>query len=412
MAITIQSSPAPYSSMHDDLWYVSSSNLVNAAGVTAFKFVYDVYVNGSQVSRTKVYPSPSAEGSYGVFNASPMVRAYVTNYFEPSGSSILVASNDKIKVNSTIQVGEEYASGGGNLITYTNLASGALSAYNYYPPLFADILFVNSNTPLVLSDYYDNLLIENFTDDWITERDTEDITIEYGDNFYATYFKVTAGTYFAWIDVINESGSVIDTASGGITLSGEMNLFNCQAGHINTFAGRTLITENSYGYNVYLKRGVAISRKLQFKQKCYPKYRQYNLHFLNRLGGWDTMKFALVNKRSTEVQRASYRRNDWQLTGNTMSNIDSYNKYNETTLNYAIQHKDKFHLISDWVSQQDYEWLGQLFASTITYMEVQGAYFPVTISSTNYEYKLESSDKLFNFEIDIEVGKYITSQFR
>jgi hypothetical protein len=394
--------------MHDDLWFVSSSTNV---GLTAFKFVYDVYVNGSQVSRTKVYPSPSAEGSYGVFNASPMVRSFVTNYFEPSGSSILVASNDKIKVNSQIRVGEEYVSGG-NLITIPNVASGALAAYNYYPPLFADILFVNNNTPLVLSDYYDNLLLENFTDDWITERDNEKITIEYGDNFYATYFKITAGTYNAFIDVINESGAVVDTVSGGISFSGEMNLFNCQAGHINTFAGRTLITEASYGYNVYLKRGVAVSRKLQFIQKCYPKYKQYNLHFLNRLGGWDTMKFALVNKRSTELQRASYRRNDWQLSGNTMSNIDSYNKYNETTLNYAIQHKDKFHLISDWVSQQDYEWLGQLFASTIVYMEVQGAYFPVTISSTNYEYKLETSDKLFNFEIDIEVGKYLTSQFR
>jgi len=408
MAITIQSNPAPYSSMHDDLWFVSSST---NSGLTAFKFVYDVYVNGSQVSRTKVYPSPSAEGSYGVFNASPMVRSYVTNYFEPSGSSILVASNDKIKVDSQIRVGEEYVSGG-NLITTSNLASGALAAYNYYPPLFADILFVNNNTPLVLSDYYDNLLLENFTDDWITERETEKITIEYGDNFYATYFKITAGTYNAFVDVINEAGSVIDTVSGGITFTGEMNLFNCQAGHINTFAGRTLVTENTYGYNVYLKRGVAISRKLQFIQKCYPKYRQYNLHFLNRLGGWDTMKFALVNKRSTELQRASYRRNDWQLSGNTMSNIDSYNKYNETTLNYAIQHKDKFHLISDWVSEQDYEWLAQLFASTIVYMEVQGAYFPVTISSSNYEYKLETSDKLFNFEIDIEIGKYLTSQFR
>lgn len=408
MAITIQSSPAPYSSMHDDLWFVSSSTNV---GQTAFKFVYDVYVNGSQVSRTKVYPSPSAEGSYGIFNASPMVRSYVTNYFEPSGSSILVASNDKIKVVSQIRVGEEYVSGG-NLITTTNLASGALSSYNYYPPLFADILFVNNNTPLVLSDYYDNLLLENFTDDWITERDIEKITIEYGDNFYATYFKITSGTYSAWVDVINEAGSVIDTASGGITFSGEMNLFNCQAGHINSFAGRTIITANTYGYNVYLKRGVAVSRKLQFIQKCYPKYKQYNLHFLNRLGGWDTMKFALVNKRSTELQRASYRRNDWQLSGNTMTNIDSYNKYNETTLNYAIQHKDKFHLISDWVSGQDYEWLAQLFASTIVYMEVQGAYFPVTISSSSYEYKLETSDKLFNFEIDIEIGKYLTSQFR
>ena len=408
MAITIQSSPAPYSSMHDDLWFVSSSTNI---GELAFKFVYDVYVNGSQVSRTKVYPSPSAEGSYGVFNASPMVRSFVTNYFEPSGSSILVSSNDKIKVDSQIRVGEEYVSGG-SLITTSNLASGALAAYNYYPPLFADILFVNNNTPLVLSDYYDNLLLENFTDDWITERDNEKITIEYGDNFYATYFKITAGTYNAIVDVLNEAGSVIDTVSGGITFTGEMNLFNCQVGHINTFAGRTLVTEDTYGYNVYIKRGVAISRKLQFIQKCYPKYRQYNLHFLNRLGGWDTMKFALVNKRSTELQRASYRRNDWQLSGNAMSNIDSYNKYNETTLNYAIQHKDKFHLISDWVSEQDYEWLAQLFASTIVYMEVQGAYFPVTISSTNYEYKLETSDKLFNFEIDIEIGKYLTSQFR
>jgi hypothetical protein len=408
MAITIQSSPAPYSSMHDDLWFVSSSTKV---GELAFKFVYDVYVNGAQVSRTKVYPSPSAEGSYGIFNASPMVRSYVANYFEPSGSSILVASNDKIKVDSVIKIGEEYISGG-NLVTSLNLVSGALSSYNYYPPLFADILFINNNTPLVLSDYYDNLLLQNFTDDWITERDLDNITIEYGDNFYATYFKITSGTYTAWVDVINESGTVIDTASGGITFSGEMNLFNCQAAHINVFAGRTLITSSTYGYNVYIKRGVAVSRKLKFVQKCYPKYKQYNLHFLNRLGGWDTMKFALVNKRSTEVQRASYRRNDWQLVGNSMTNVDSYNKYNETTLNYAIQHKDKFHLTSDWVSEQDYEWLAQLFASSITYIEVQGAYFPVTISSTTYDYKLETSDKLFNFEIDIEVGKYLTSQFR
>jgi hypothetical protein len=408
MAITIQSSPATYASMHDDLWFVASSTNV---GETSFKFVYDVYVNGSQVSRTKVFPAPSAEGSYGIFNSSPMVRSYVTNYFEPSGSSILVASNDKIKVDYTLQIGEEYVSGG-NLVTTLNMASGALSAYNYYPPLFADIFFVNNDTPLVLSDYYENLLIENFTDDWLTERDNQQIGIEYGDNFYATYLKITAGTYSAWVDVVNEAGAIVDTASGNITLSGQMNLFNCQAGHINSWAGRTLITAASYGYNVYLKRGVAISRKLQFIQKCYPKFKQYNLHFLNRLGGWDTMKFALVNRRSTELQRASYRRNDWQLSGNRMTNIDSYNKYNETTLNYAIQHKDKFHLISDWVTYQDYEWLAQLVASTITYIEVQGAYFPVTIGINTYEYKVKNADKLYNFEIDIEVGKYLTSQFR
>lgn len=408
MAITIESKPADFPSMHDDLWFVSSSTNVNN---TSFKFVYDVKINGSIVSRTKIYPSPSGDGSYGVFNSSPMVRSYVTNYFEPSGNSILVASNDKLKVNSTIEVGEEYISGG-NLVTNFALASSALTAYNYYPPLFADIVFTNSNIPLVLSDYYDNALIENFADDWLTERENENIVIEYGDNFYATYFRHTSGDYVANVDVLNESGAIIDTASASIIFNGDMNLFNLQFGHINEWAGRTLITQSTYAYDFYITKGVAISRKLHFVQNCYPKFRQYNLHFLNRLGGWDTMKFALANRRSTQLQRASYRRNDYQLSGNRMTNIDVYNKYNETTLNYAIQHKDNFHLTSDWVSFQDYEWLAQLVGSSICYMEVQGAYFPITITSTNYEYKVKNADKLFNFEIDIEVGKYLTSQFR
>jgi hypothetical protein len=408
MAITIQSSPAPYSSMHDDLWYVSSSSNV---GQTSFKFVYDVYVNGSQVSRTKIYPAPSAEGSYGIFNPSPMVRSFVTNYFEPSGSSILVASNNKIKVDATIQIGEEYVSGG-NLTTFTNLVSSSLSSYNYYPPLFADILFTNANTPLVLSSYYDNLLTQNFTDNWLTERDINNINIEYGDSFYATFFRVTEGSYSAKIDVLNESGSIIDTASGSITLNGEMNLFNCSASNINTFAGRSLITESAYAYDVYLILGSTESRKLRFKQKCYARYKNYNLHFLNRLGGWDTMKFALVNKRSSEFTKSSYRRSEWQLTGNSMNNSDAYNRFNESSINYAIQHKDMFHLISDWITQQDNEWLAQLISSTIVYIEVQSAFFPVIISNNNYQYKLESSDKLFNFEIDIEVSKYANSQFR
>jgi hypothetical protein len=124
------------------------------------------------------------------------------------------------------------------------------------------------------------------------------------------------------------------------------------------------------------------------------------------------MKFALVNRRSTDFQRSAYRRNDWQLVGNQMQNVDSYNRYNETTLNYAIQHKDKYHLISDWVNEQDYDWLQQLVSSSIVYMEVLGAYFPVTVLSNTYSYKLTAADKLFNFEIDVEVGKYINSQFR
>jgi hypothetical protein len=404
MAITITSSPAPYSSMHENLWFVSSST---NSGNTNFKFVYDVYINGSQVIRSKVFPAPSAEGSYGVFDAAPIVRSSVTNYFEPSGNSILVASNDKIKVDYQVRIGEEVSG-----VTTTNLASGSYSAYNFVPPLFADVFFMESQTYLDLATYYSSLQLENFKDNFLTERDLDNIAIEYGDNFYASYLKITAGTYSAFVEVVNESEAITSTVSGNITLSGQFNLFNLEASHINTFAGSTIINANTYGYNFYLKLGATQSRVIKLRQKCYPKFQQYNLQFLNRLGGWETKSFTLVNKRSSEYERTSYRRNDWQLVGGQMKNSDGYNKFNETTFNYAIQHKDKYRLTSDWVTEQDYAWLAQLVSSPIVYMEVLGAYFPITISQTNYEYKLESADKLFNFEIEIEVGRYLTSQFR
>jgi hypothetical protein len=404
MAITINSTPATYPTMHEDLWFVASSTNV---GTTNFKFVYDVFINNAQVSRNKIYPSPSAEGSYGVFNASPMVRAYVTNYFEPSGSSVLVASNDKIKVDYQVKIGEDL-----NGTVTANLASGSYSAYNYYSPLFGDIFTENGNVPLVLSNYYDNLLIENYTDDWLSDRDNSDITIEYGDQFFITFLKITGGSYSLWVQPTNEDGTLGTAVSGALTFTGEFNLFNFQAAAINAFYGSTIITENTYGYNVYISLGAATTRVLRFRQICNPKYRQYNLHFLNRLGGYDTMAFRLVNRRRSEFTRTSYRRNPYQLSNGEMTNIDTYNKYNESTYNFAIQHYDFYNLTSDWVDDQDYAWLAQLVASSIVYMEVQGAFFPITIRNTNYQYKYQIADGIFNFDLEVEVGKFLNSQFR
>lgn len=404
MAITINSQPATFPSMHEDLWFVASSTNV---GVTNFKFVYDVYINGAQVSRNKVFPSPSADGSYGVFNASPIVRAYVTNYFEPSGTTVLMASNDKIKVDYQVRIGEEVS---GAVIP--NLASGSYSAYNYYAPLFGDIFTENGDIPLVLSNYYDNLLIENYTDDWLTDRDNSDITIEYGDQFFITFLKITGGAYKLWVEPYNEDGTVGTAVSGDLTMSGQFNLFNFQAAAINAWAGSDIITQSTYGYNVYITLGAAVTRTLKFRHVCNPKYRQYNLHFLNRLGGYDSMAFRLVNKRRSEFNRSSYRRNPYQLSNGTMTNIDAYNKYNETTYNFAIEHTDYYMLTSDWVNDMDYAFLAQLIASPIVYMEVQGAFFPVTIRNNNYQYKYKVSDGLFNFDLEVEIGKYLNSQYR
>ena len=397
MAITILDTPVTYSTFNDDLWFVTSST---NSGTTNFKFVYDILVNGNLVSRTKSFPDVSG---YGIFNSAPIVRAFNSNYFEPSGSSILVESNDKLKISYVLEVREEVS---GSINIFAD-ASGTFTAYNYTIPLFADEFKTDA---LNLVTYEDALLTTSFSDNLLTERG-EETEIEFGDNFYVSYWRKTGGTYIAKVDVINEGNTIGTSVSGVIALSGEFNLFNLKASNVNTWAGSTIITSSTFGYDFYIFSATN-SRKIKIRQKCNSKYESYNLHFLNRVGGYDTMKFGLVNKRNSEYQKSYFRRNEWQLTGSQMSKVDSYNRYNESNINYNIQHKNSYHLISNWVSGQDYEWLAQLVSSPIVYMEVQGAYFPVTIVNNNYNYKLEISDKLFNFEIDVEVGKKINGQFR
>lgn len=397
MAITILDTPATYSTFNDDLWFVTSST---NSGTTNFKFVYDIKVNGNLVSRTKIFPDVSG---YGVFNSAPIVRAFNTNYFEPSGSSILVESNDKLKIDYILEVREEVS---GSINVFPD-ASGTYNGYNYTIPLFADAFKTDA---LNLVTYEDAILTTSFADNLLTERG-EETEIEFGDNFFISYWRKTGGTYIAKVDVINEGNTIGTSVSGVITLSGEFNMFNLKASNINSWAGSTIITSNTFGYDFYIFSATN-SRKIKVRQKCNSKYQSYNLHFLNRVGGFDTMKFGLVNKRNSEYEKSYFRRNEWQLGGSQMSKVDSYNRYNESNINYNIQHKNNYHLISNWVSGQDYEWLAQLVSSPIVYMEVQGAYFPVTIIDNNYNYKLEVSDKLFNFEIDVEIGKKINGQFR
>lgn len=397
MAITILDTPATFSSMHDDLWFTASST---NSGTTNFKFVFDVKVNGNLVARSKIFPT--VVSGFGVFNSGPIVRAFSEQYFEPSGSSILVESNDKLKVIYNLEVGEEVSG-----VVTTNMASGSFDGYNYYQPLFADVFKTNT---INLATYYDALLTENFSDNFLTERDGAKLT--FGENLFVSYFRKTGGTYTAVVDVISENQTILTSVSGVVTMSGEFNMFSLKASNINIFAGSNIITNDTYGYDFYLVLGGNPSRKIRVLHECNFKFSPYNIHFLNRVGGWDTFKFGLVNKRNQEVQRSSFKKSEWQLSGSSMNNYDAYNKFNESNVDYNIRHTNRYHLVADYINEQNYEWLGQLIASPSVYMEVQDAFFPVSVKNNNYDYKRLISDKLFNLEIDVEINKNINSQFR
>jgi len=395
MAAVISETPAAYSPAHEDLWFKFTSG---NSGTTNFKFVVNVIVNGDTATTIKVFPDASG---YGFYNASPVVRSYFQNYFEPSGNSILAASSDKFKVSYVIQAGEEVS----GVIT-TNQASGTYTAANYYRPLFSDWYASGSQT---FSSYYAAPLTQ-YEDDFLTEKDLN-FNASLSDKVFVSFFRKNTGTYTAYCDVVNEVGTTLSSHNATISLN-EFNLLNIGTDAINTWAGSTLIGSSAYGYKFYINRSGHSSRKIFVRLKCYPKFQPINLYFLNRLGGWDTMKFALVNRRISSFERNTFQKPQWQTLDGSKKITDAYNRLNETSINFSIQHTNKMSLISDWISEQDSYWGQQLVASPQIYMEMNGGYFPVTIDENQYDFKYDNFNKTFNIQLTATVGRVINSQFR
>ncbi len=397
MAVTIVSNPPVDKCINDDIWITASST---NAGTTNFKFVFDVIINSVLAARTKIFPNPN--DNYGYYNAAPVVRNYLTNYFEPTGNSILVESNNKFAVPYQLQIGEEVS----GIIT-TNMASGSYSAINFYYPLFTDA-FTSGNTSV--SGSYINALA-NFRDNFLTERDYRNIKVKHGNRFYVSYYRYEGINEVAYVRTLDETGTILNTYNASLSLVGAFNMFNLSASAINTWAGSTIITENTYAYEFYIVSSSGTSRILRLQHYC-PKHTAYNVHFLNRVGGYDTFNFSLVNRRVSKYERELYTRSEWQRNGGAMITYDAYNKFNETKVPFSVKHNESIKLISDYITQTEYNFLGQLVASSSVYIEVQSMYFPIVITTSNHQHKYDAVDKVFNLEIEAEIPKNINSQFR
>ena len=393
MAITVNSVPEAYASAHDDLWYVVTSTNVAS---TNFKFVFDVYVNSVQVARVKQYPDPSTNKGY--FNVANIVRNYLSSYFKPNTTQTLFSyDGDDIYVTYEIKYGEEY---GGTL--YTNLTNVTYRAFNYYNPPFRD----------PSTSYF-----SNFVTKWISNRDLSNIDCAFSEKCHIGWMNASGTTtsMTATIQKYSESGATVGSPSTGAseTISSQA-LLDISPAAINTYLGSSFISSSDYAYGVKLNYSSTSSQEIKVKLACNPRYTPISVHFLNQLGGYDTIFFRAVNRESRTVESKLYQQMNWQYNAGTtsMRSYDSFKRINPGGVKYTVNQTVTYALKSDYLNQTNYNWVKELIASPEVYMEVNGYYYPFNISTSNWQEKLRVADKMFNLEIEGEVNQKINSQFR
>lgn len=383
MAVTSITAPASYTSAHDSLWHIASSTKVTES---SFKYVFDLQIGGSIIATLKNYPD---SGGYGVLDVAPIVRNYLGSGFNPSGHSLLHYAGSFLFVDYTVLFGEEWL----GQEPILNQTSASAKGWNY------------SLNPFRTS-------ISTYANKFLTTRDRSAGEVMNGEKFYITYFNANLSAVTATIQKINEDGSNSGSSSTGGTLSSLSSLLlDLSPYAINTYLGTTFITALTYGYKVTIGSDTMI-----MKQVCAPRFTPVNLVFQNQFGGYDTFGFRLLSRQQKNFKRTTYQTADYQRSGTSMAFKNSSGVHYGGVQALATQIDWSYLVTSDYISATDYALGAELLASNEVYLHITTGdnedYYPIVMKDTNYQEKVSTSDKIFNYQLQFDLGQKQYSQFR
>jgi len=383
MAITINSVPPSYSSAHDALWFVVTSNNV---GLTNFKYVFDIQINLATVASFKVYPDAN---NLGIIDFGPIVRNYFQSQFVDDGSGFVRNANGFLHVDYTIRYGEEY---GG--VTYPNLTSGSYKGWNFSLDPF--------RTP-----------ITTYANKFLTSRDRTNAKVVQGESFLITYFNSDlTNTLTATIQNLNEDGSNNGSASTGSNFQPSAVhgiLLDLSPASINAYLGTTKITPSTYAYRVSIG-----SDSITITQTCAPRFTPVQIIFQNQFGGYDQFAFRLLSRQNKTMDRKTYTRSGYEINveTKTMDFKNSSNVFYGGSRSFTTGIDYSYLVISDYLTVDDYNLGSPLLASNEIYFQFGGNYYPIVFTGTTWQEKNNSSDKIFNYELNFDLGIKQFSQFK
>lgn len=385
MALVIESTPDNYSSVHGDLIYTVSETVKTADPVTYpnYKFIGDVYVGATLVARLRKIQDPST--GIGVFDIGQIVRNYITATFDPTSSGLICQTlgDGAFFAKVTMKFGEEY----NYTSTYNITVDTERTFFNHY-----NMRLVGPSTALA-----------SYTDKVASRRPTVGHTLLTSSFNLIPYFPTTATAVN--VTITPNIGNVYSTSF--TPTANTIQILNVSPVVLNTLQAGTITTGTTF-YTVQIG-----AQSYRFYVICESQYTVYPIHFLNKLGGFETKLFTKVSRIKYDIQKKDFGKLPYTVSsGGDVSYRSSNGVYNETRAVYSSMIKEKMELNSDLLPDDEYRWLEDLMFSPLVYMEDSGYFIPIVITGNNYEPKKVTQDELTNLAITIEFGDRLNAQFR
>lgn len=404
MALTIHDTPSEMSPAYNELMFVAGSTKV---AQTNFRFRCEVLNDSlATLATVEVFPGPD---SYMLFDAHRIIENFVTS--NPTLTAITTpaacaASWKKYKLKITERYGSPLADG-------ANTSSGFLFAYNGSFK-WKDFASYNMDEWFIKTGNTVNFLTNAPDTQYIAEN--EKAYLHFGCQTDNLARRVRVRTYdlngnlAQTILIINgnyafDAGRITRTPAG-------WNLNDIAAGSIASGTQPFIHTSiGSWKIDITQSDGTTVlteTKTFEARENCSP-YTKYRIHFFNAHGGFDSFTFNKKEERKFKIDKSSFE----PVYGSIASNLWSYSKTEQRKKDFYIETNETLKLYSDWITETESAWLYDLITSPEIYIEEDNDsdFYSAHIKTSDYTQRNHSSDKIFNLDIELELGKNIRQRW-
>jgi len=381
MSISITQTPATASLAQSPIIFtVAESNLVNLTS-QSFQYIGELYYwtgsvlnSGSSDYTISKYPNTS---NVGIFDLNRIINSTLTDLLQQNSSNVVYFATDFYT---------QYLSGS-IYVTGSHVKSNvykALDGYGVFPePIGAELNTLSTHYPLL-------------TNGPVTQS-------AFLDNKGASGVAVgeLGGTIATKVVYTSNLGSADYPVSGNTTTSGQIDDYPIgpsQSGFPLSTAGLDWYTIQAYNSTT------ALGSPIRYEIVCEQKYPNVRIKWKNRFGQFDWFNFNMVNKQSIQTTKRTYQPTLGTWEGSTFS----YQSYDSAMLDYIVDTKQTLQVNTNWLEQDYNDIFKQLLVSDEIYWvynEATSALRPLTIATSNIEFKTGVVDKLIQYSFEFNLGQ-------
>ena len=450
MAITIRQSPTQPNMANNNLVYAVTSNSSSAA---QYQFVADLTYSGSNtvLQRIKQQPNPN---NAGVFDMGSIITNYLGS--DNNWKTAVFATSSQASKRFQVKFGEQYGtSPSSSVILYTGVGavtgSPAVTASAYFYVLDGLVdpndkidwnwpsgsYFTSSAAPTGGGAGFSRQYALTNAPLSQSIQDGEYATISLINGNFDNSSTHAQDIYYYEVNVYNSAGTNIQnisefniTSNGGGPRTnandewGDAGIYNGQTagtqlltvgvGPANLVAaGNSLNTSWAY-YDVILRPqesagiedNTAYYAKIRFiKQGAQCGYDGVRFAWKNEFGVWDYYTFTLQNDKAFGIERANY---EQTFVPYSSDYPVPYSKQRRGTVNYYNKPIQTQVANSNWLTQNEADWLRELFFSANVFYQDGSDFYPAVITSVDLTEKTNPrTQKNFQYAIQFQVANQI-----